>query len=382
MAIGWADGPKTLKAAAAATLLMLAGASIAQEPAAAPAATTAASATVAVAAPTAPAAIAHPVSGAAVTPGAPAPALAVPPADAGYERTAPTANIGQPVPRGIAVQEQFTPTGHQARAMLDYVLNPVIAFITALVLLLMTWCILRYRAGANPVPSTRAHNFTIEVIWTVVPALILLAIAFPSFRLLAKQYFPPKADLTVKVTGYQWYWGYEYPDYGGISFDSLPLSKEDAEKAGEPYLLEVDNRLVVPAGAVVKVLVTAADVIHSFAVPSFWVKMDAIPGRINETWFKVDRPGVYYGQCSELCGVKHSFMPIAVEVKSPEDFRRWVRMKQAADGIEPTGPGIAAAPVPVAPAAAGAAPSAAPPPAAVTAAAAAPAAAPASAPAA
>lgn len=378
MAIGWADGPKTLKAAAAATLLMLAGNSVAQEPAAPAAATQ----------PAVAAAVTHPVTGAAVVPGAPAPAIAVTPAtsaapaalpaDVGYERTAPTANIGQPIPRGIAVQEQFTPTGHQARAMLDYVLNPVIAFITALVLLLMTWCIIRYRAAANPVPSTRAHNFTIEMIWTIVPALMLLTIAFPSFRLLAKQYFPPKADLTVKVTGYQWYWGYEYPDYGGISFDSLPLSQEEAEKAGEPYLLEVDNRLIVPAGAVVKVLVTAADVIHSFAVPSFWVKMDAIPGRINETWFKVDRPGVYYGQCSELCGTKHSFMPIAVEVKSPEDFRRWVRMRQAADGIEPTGPGIAPAPA----AAPATPPAAVPAPAVTTTAAAAPAAAPASAPAA
>ncbi len=336
MAIGWATGPKSLravaaarvslKAAGAASLLLLAASGLAQsaEPAAAPVVA---------------ATVADPVTGPTVAPAAAAPAV-----DAGYERLAPTPDIGQPIPRGIHVQEQFTPVGKQALAMLDYVLNPISIFITALVLVLMTWCIIRYRASANPVPSTRAHNFTIEVIWTVVPALVLLAIAFPSFRLLAKQYFPPKADITIKATGYQWYWGYEYPDYGGISFDSLPLSEEDARKNGDPYLLDVDNRLVVPAGAVVKVLVTAADVIHSFAVPSFWVKMDAIPGRINETWFKVDRPGVYYGQCSEICGVKHSLMPIAVEVRTPEDFRRWVRMKQAEDGIEPTGPGIAPAP--------------------------------------
>ncbi len=263
---------------------------------------------------------------------------------AGYERTKPTPGIGQPVPKGINIQQQFTPIGLEAKAMMEQILNPIIALISLFVLGLMLWVIVRYRAVAVETPSTTTHNFTIEVIWTLVPALILLFIAFPSFRLLANQYSPPQADITIKVTGYQWYWGYEYPDYGGISFDSLPLDKAEADAAGEPYLLEVDNRLVVPAGKTVKLLITAADVLHSFAVPSFWVKMDAVPGRINETWFKVDRPGVYYGQCSELCGTKHGFMPIAVEVLPEEDFRRWVRMKQMADGIEPTGPGIAVAP--------------------------------------
>ncbi|TPE65044.1 cytochrome c oxidase subunit II [Sandaracinobacter neustonicus] len=269
---------------------------------------------------------------------------------AGYTRSKPTDGLGQPVPGGIALQEQFTPIGQEAKFMVEKVLNPIIAFISLFVLGLLLWVIVRYRSAAVETPSTTTHNFTIEVIWTLVPAIILLGIAFPSFRLLANQYSPPKADITVKVTGYQWYWGYEYPDYGGISFDSTPLSKEDAAKAGEPYLLDVDNRLVVPAGKTVKVLVTAADVLHSFALPSFWVKMDAVPGRINETWFKVDRPGVYYGQCSELCGTKHGFMPIAIEVLSEEDFKRWVRMKQAADGIEPTGPGIAVEKVALTPA--------------------------------
>ncbi|MFN3371391.1 MAG: cytochrome c oxidase subunit II [Sphingomonadaceae bacterium] len=263
---------------------------------------------------------------------------------AGYERTKPTPGIGQPIPGGINIQQQFTPIGLEAKAMMEQILNPIIGVISLFVLALMIWVIVRYRSAAVETPSTTTHNFTIEVVWTLIPALILLFIAFPSFRLLANQYSPPKADLTIKVTGYQWYWGYEYPDYGGISFDSLPLSKEQADAAGEPYLLEVDNRLVVPAGKTVKLLITAADVLHSFAVPSFWVKMDAVPGRINETWFKVDRPGVYYGQCSELCGTKHGFMPIAVEVLPEEDFKRWVRMKQMADGIEPTGPGIAVAP--------------------------------------
>lgn len=329
--MGLASGLKGIAVAAA---LSLAGAGIAQE--AATAAETAAPAAAPAITPEAPpapqdVAVASAVADAAL------------PADAGYTRMKPTDGIGQPVPEGIAIQEQVTPIGIEAKALLEGILNPVIGIISVFVLGLLIWVILRYRAAANPVPSTTTHHFGLEVVWTLIPALILLVIAFPSFRLLANQYNPPKADLTVKVTGYQWYWGYEYPDYGDISFDSLPLSKEDAEAEGVPYLLDVDNRLVVPAGKTVKVLITAADVIHSFAVPSFWVKMDAVPGRINETWFKVDRPGVYYGQCSELCGTKHGFMPIAVEVLPEEDFRRWVRMKQAADGIEPTGPGIAPA---------------------------------------
>lgn len=282
-------------------------------------------------------------------------------ADAGYTRTAPTPGIGQPKPRGWDLQEPMTPIAREAVTMSHLVLNPLIGAICVLVLGLLVWVTLRYRAAANPVPSRTSHNLVIEVVWTLVPALILLFIAFPSFKLLANQYNPPKADLTIKVTGFQWYWGYEYPDYGGISFDSLPLSKEEADAEGVPYLLDTDNRIVVPAGATVKLLITAADVLHSFAVPSFWVKMDAVPGRVNETWFRVDRPGVYYGQCSELCGTKHGFMPIAVEVLPEEEFRAWVRMRQQSDGIEPTGPGIA----PVeAPAVADSAPAATPTPAA------------------
>jgi cytochrome c oxidase subunit II len=329
MTKGWASG---LKTAAVVAALMMAGTAPAQE---APVATAPATAP-AVEAPAAPPA---PADVAATATAAPVLDTAL----AGYERTAPTPGVGMPVPRGIAVQDQFTPIGQEAKFLLEVILNPIIAIISVFVLALMGYVVFRYRSAAVEAPSTTTHNFTIEVIWTLVPALILLAIAFPSFRLLANQYDPPKADITVKVTGYQWYWGYEYPDYGGISYDSVPLSKEESDKNGEPYLLAVDNRLVVPAGATVKVLVTAADVLHSFAVPSFWVKMDAVPGRINETWFKVDRPGVYYGQCSELCGTKHGFMPIAVEVLSEEDFKRWVRMKQQQDGIEPTGPGIAVA---------------------------------------
>ncbi len=263
---------------------------------------------------------------------------------ASYTRMAPTPGIGQPVDKGWQLQQPMTPIGQEAAFLTDWILNPLIIFISLFVLALMGWVAFRYRAAANPVPSKTTHNFTIEVVWTLIPAIILLFVAVPSFRLLANQYDPPKADVTIKVTGYQWYWGYEYPDYGGISFDALPLSKEDAAKEGVPYLLDTDNRIVVPAGKTVKLLITAADVLHSWAVPSFWVKMDAVPGKINETWFKVDRPGVYYGQCSELCGTKHGFMPITVEVLPEEQFKAWVRMKQKADGIDPTGPGIAVAP--------------------------------------
>jgi len=271
--------------------------------------------------------------------------------DSGYQRMAPTPGIGQPIPGGIDLQMPMTPIAREAMTMMHYVLNPVIFTISVFVLLLLLWVIVRYRAASNPTASRTTHNFTIEVVWTLIPALILLFIAFPSFRLLANQYNPPKADVTIKVTGYQWYWGYEYPDYGGISFDALPLAEADAKRQGVPYLLDTDNRVVVPAGKTVKLLITGADVIHSFAVPSFWLKMDAVPGRINEAWFKVDRPGVYYGQCSELCGTKHGFMPIAIEVLPEAQFRAWVRMKQKADGIEPTGPGIASAAAAPAPAA-------------------------------
>ena len=173
------------------------------------------------------------------------------------------------------------------------------------------------------------------MIWTVVPVLILVWIAVPSFRLLANQYEPPKAELTIKATGHQWYWEYEYPDQGGFSFDSIILSDADAAKHGDPAKLGVDNRVVVPVGATVRVLTTAADVIHAWAMPAFWVQMDAVPGRINETWFKVDRPGVYYGQCFQLCGTKHAFMPIAVEVVSQARFAQWVAAKQKENGITP-----------------------------------------------
>jgi len=193
-------------------------------------------------------------------------------------------------------------------------------FVTALLIYVM----IRFSAKNNPNPSKTTHNSLVEVIWTVVPVIILIVIAIPSFRILyTQQDIPIDADLTIKATGYQWYWGYEYPDNDGMYFDSLPL-EEDELTEGKLRLLSVDNPLVVPAGAVVRVQVTSSDVIHNWAVPSFGVKMDAIPGRLNETWFKVDNPGIYYGMCSELCGVRHAFMPIEVHVMEEADYQAWL----------------------------------------------------------
>jgi cytochrome c oxidase subunit 2 len=241
-------------------------------------------------------------------------------------RSAPEIGIGQPDGR-MLIQEQFTPIGQEAKYFHNVILLPLITFISLVVLLLLLWVIVRYRRSANPVPSRTTHNTLVEVLWTLIPVLILVAIAVPSIRLLAHQYSPPKADLTVKVVGNQWYWTYQYPDNGDFEIVSNGLSDADAKKRGEPRMLAVDERMVVPAGATVKLIVTSADVLHSFGVPAFWVKMDAVPGRLNETWFKVDRPGLYYGQCYELCGARHAYMPIAVEVVPPAQFAAWVASK-------------------------------------------------------
>jgi cytochrome c oxidase subunit 2 len=241
-------------------------------------------------------------------------------------RSTPTPGIGQP-DGGIHLQQQFTPIGKEAARFHNIILVPLIGLISVFVLILLLIVIVRFRRGANPVPSRNSHNTTLEIVWTLLPVLILVSIAVPSIKLLAHQYSPPKADLTVKVTGNQWYWTYTYPDNGGFEIVSNMLSAADDQKRGEPRLLGVDERMVVPAGAVVKLIVTSSDVIHSFGVPSFWVKMDAVPGRLNETWFKVDRPGVYYGVCYELCGARHPYMPIAVDVVSPAQFRAWIASK-------------------------------------------------------
>ncbi len=240
-------------------------------------------------------------------------------------RLTPEPGIGQPDGR-MGLQEQVTPIGVEAAWFHNWILLPAITFITLLVLALMVWVILRYRRAANPVPSRTTHNTVLEVVWTLVPVLVLVVIAVPSIRLLAHQYSPPEADLTVKVIGNQWYWTYEYPDHG-LELVSNMLPGDEARRRGEPAQLAVDERMVVPVGATVKLIVTSADVIHSFGVPAFWVKMDAVPGRLNETWFQTDRPGVYYGACYELCGARHAYMPVAVEVVSQQQFAAWVASK-------------------------------------------------------
>ena len=247
----------------------------------------------------------------------------------------PTPGIGEPDGRK-GLQDQVTPIGREAASFHDGPLMIVSVAISILVLVLLIYAIIRFRRGANPTPSRNSHNTLIEVIWTLVPVLILVGIAIPSIKLLRHQYSPPPADLTVKVTGHQWYWSYEYPD-NGVSFDSYMLKEKNdpTRQANQrartdddgPPLLAVDNRLVIPQGKVVKFIVTADDVIHSFAVPAFWVKQDANPGQLHETWVKVDRPGVYFGQCSELCGARHGFMPIAVEVVPPAQYAQWVASK-------------------------------------------------------
>jgi len=252
-------------------------------------------------------------------------AAAATPAPA-FDYAKPVPGIGQPQSGEIDFQKQFTSTGHYAYWMHSYILLPVITFISLLVLALLLWVIVRYRRGANPVASRTSHNTAIEVAWTLIPVLILIGVAIPSIDLLAKQFKPaPKDALTVKVTGYQWYWGYEYPDNGIGEYVSNILPPEKALERGEPALLAADNRLVLPVGVPIKLIVTGADVIHSFSVPAFWVKEDAVPGRLNEKTFTIDKPGVYYGQCSELCGARHGFMPIAVEAVTPERFAQWVK---------------------------------------------------------
>ena len=236
----------------------------------------------------------------------------------------PTPGIGQPTDK-IALQPQFTDLGREAQWFHNVILMPIITVITIFVLLLLIWVVIRYNRRANPVPSRTSHNTAIEIIWTVAPVLILLFIAVPSIKLLAAQFSTPKPDLTVKVIGHQWYWSYQYPDNGDFEVVSNILTDAQDKATGQPRQLGVDARMVVPVNSVIKIITTSDDVIHSFAVPAFWTKMDAVPGRLNETWFKVDRPGLYYGQCSELCGARHGYMPIAVEVVSRDQFAQWVK---------------------------------------------------------
>jgi len=232
------------------------------------------------------------------------------------------AGEGLPKDWQIGFQQSVTSIADGIHSFHDMLLV-IITLITVFVLGLIVWVIIRYNAGRNPTPSRNSHHTGLEVAWTVIPVLILLVIAIPSFRLLYAQYDFPKADLTIKATGHQWYWSYAYPDNGGFGFDSIMV--EDADlKPGQPRLLATDNEVVVPVNKNVHVLISADDVIHNWAVPAFGVKMDAVPGRVTRVWFNARETGTYYGQCSELCGERHAFMPIQVRVVTDQEFASWV----------------------------------------------------------
>jgi cytochrome c oxidase subunit II len=251
------------------------------------------------------------------------------------------AGVGQPSPWQLGLQDAATPVAVDITWFHDFLLwitSAIALFVLALLLIVMV----RFNARANPTPSRTTHNPVIEVVWTIVPVIILVAIAIPSFRLLFLELDPPKADLTVKATGKQWYWSYNYPDNGNFEFDSLLVEEKDL-KPGQPRLLTVDNELVVPVNKVVHVLVTGADVIHSFAVPSFGIKIDAVPGRLNDTWFKATSTGLFHGQCSELCGKDHAFMPITVRVVTDAEFDSWVAAEKKNAGLDQPPATIAAA---------------------------------------
>jgi len=291
-------------------------------------------------------------------------ASAAPAATVAPEDVAPTPGIGMPDGRK-GIQYQVTPIGKEAQAFHDGPLLWMCALISLFVLGLLGYTMIKFRRGANPKPSRTSHNIALEVAWTLVPVLILVAIAVPSIRLLSHQYSPPKADLTIKVIGNQWYWTYQYPDNGGFELVSNMLKEKADVPAGQrfrtdadgPPLLAVDERMVIPVGAVVKFIITSTDVIHSFAVPAFWTKLDANPGKLNETWVKVEREGVYFGQCSELCGARHGYMPIAVEVVSPAKYAAWVAsrggtMPGAKPAAAPDSTGASTVTTPAVPAAA------------------------------
>lgn len=233
------------------------------------------------------------------------------------------AAVGAPTPGGHNFQEPATQVMREIIAFHNFLL-PIIIVISVFVLALLLWVIVRYNRRANPTPRKFTHNMLVEVIWTVVPVLILVAIAWKSFPLIyMEERIPPNAELTLKVTGNSWRWDFEYPDLG-VQLTSNLLPEEDARAQNRPYLLAVDTPLYVPVGTTVRVLVTSNDVIHAFAVPAFGVKEDAIQGRVNETWFNVDTPGVFYGQCSELCGVNHAYMPLEIHAVPRAEFEAWV----------------------------------------------------------
>jgi cytochrome c oxidase subunit 2 len=251
------------------------------------------------------------------------------------------AGTGEPSPWQLNLQGSVTPVMDAIHGLHNYLLV-IITAIMLFVLGLLIYVCVRFSAKANPTPSKTTHNTALEVAWTVVPILILITIAIPSFRLIYFQREIPQADMTIKATGHQWYWSYEYPDQDGISFDSAMLTDAEAAEKNVPRLLATDNEVVVPTGKIVRLIVTAGDVIHGWTIPAFGAKIDAIPGRLNEEWFKVEKDGVYYGQCSELCGKDHAFMPIMVRAVPQADFDLWVAKAKAA-GVEEANKMFAAA---------------------------------------
>ena len=232
---------------------------------------------------------------------------------------------GQPTPWGLGFQPSATPIKDQIGSFHDLLLW-IITAITLFVLGLLLYVMVRFSARRNPAPSKTTHNTVVEVVWTVVPIIILVAIAIPSFKLLYAQDVIPDADMTVKAIGKQWYWTYEveHPENGVFQFDSYMLPEEEAKAQGKPRLLGVDTPLVLPVDTDIRIIVTAGDVLHSFAMPAFGVKIDAVPGRANETWVRIEKEGVFYGQCSELCGTGHAFMPIEIRAVSQEEYDEWV----------------------------------------------------------
>lgn len=245
--------------------------------------------------------------------------------------------IGHPDAGQVGFQGAVTPIADEIHSFHDYILLPIIVGICLFVLALLVICVVRFNEKAHPVPSKTTHNAMLEVAWTVLPVLLLVIIAVPSFRLLTRQLVIPKPDITIKATGKQWYWSYSYPkdQAGGFEYDSA-LLPDDQLKPDDIHLLSVDNEAVVPVGKNIVVQVTGADVIHSFVVQSLGIRIDAVPGRLNETWFKAEREGIYYGQCSKLCGKDHAFMPIAIRVVSQPQYEAWLQdaKKKYADGGE------------------------------------------------
>lgn len=242
---------------------------------------------------------------------------------------------GQAAPWQLGLQDAFSPVAHDMHDFHNLLLV-IITAISIFVLLLLIYVVVRFNRKANPTPSKTSHNTIIEIVWTVVPIMILIAIAVPSFNLLYKADRIENADMTLKAIGYQWYWGYEYVDEDELAFEAVML-EDDELKEGQPRLLATDNIIVLPIDTNIRLLVTAEDVLHSWAMPAFGVKLDAVPGRLNETWMRIEKEGMYYGQCSELCGARHGFMPIAVKAVSKEDYKKWLveAKKEFASAGEP-----------------------------------------------